>query len=44
MRRGNLAGTEGIGGAWQFAAITRLEESMASDSLVAGSNANRRGA
>jgi hypothetical protein len=44
MRRVNLAGAEGIGGAWEFAAITRLEESVESDSVVAGSNANRRGA
>jgi hypothetical protein len=44
MRRGNWAGAKGIGGAWQCAAITRLEESMGSDSLVAGSDANTRGA
>jgi len=43
MRRGMGAGTEQIGGAWQCAAITRLEEPRASDSLAAGRTANTRG-
>jgi hypothetical protein len=43
MRRGVGAGAEQIGGAWQCAAIMRLEEPGASGSLVAGSTANTRG-
>jgi hypothetical protein len=43
MRRDSGVGAERIGGAWQCAAIARLEESRASDSPVSGSAAITRG-